>query len=90
MSEPYLTMTEIEKQYPNEWVLIADPTHRRRSLEVTGGRVVVHCADRADFIRRVGEWDEPGYKRAAVQYVGKFPEEDDAADLPAEPEPALR
>jgi hypothetical protein len=89
MSEPYLTWAEIEAKYMNQWVLIADATHRRRSLELTGGRVVIHCADRAEFLRRVGEWDEPGCKLAAVEYVGKFPEEEPEL-LPAEPEPVSR
>jgi hypothetical protein len=80
MSEPYMTMAEIEAKYPNEWVLIANPTKRRRSLEVSGGHVVLHCADRAEFLRQVAEWDDPEVKHLASQYIGKFPEETD--DLP--------
>lgn len=77
MREPYLTMAEIERQYPNEWVLIDSPTTRGKLLEVTGGHVVLHCADRAEFLRRVEEWDGSGSRLSAVRYVGRFPEEND-------------
>ena len=85
MTEPYLTWAEIEKRYPNEWVLVADPTHPRRSLEVTGGRVVIHCADRAEFLRRVSEGDDAGCTSFAVRYAGPFPETVGEV-IPAEPE----
>jgi hypothetical protein len=85
MAEPYLTMAEIEAKYPNEWVLIANPTSRRRSLEVTGGHVVLHCADRAEFLRRVAEWYDPEIKHLATRYIGKFPDEIGEL-LPVEPE----
>jgi hypothetical protein len=84
MAEPYMTMAEIEAKYPNEWVLIANPTKRGRSLEVTGGQVVLHCVDRAEFLRRVAEWNDPEVRHLASQYIGKFPEEADEL-LPVEP-----
>lgn len=89
MTEPYLTMAEIEAKYPNEWVLIASPTTRRRSLAPTGGVVVLHCADRTEFIRRVAEWDNPTVRHYAIEYTGTFPEESDEL-IPAEPEPILK
>ena len=91
MSEPYLTMAEIEVRYPNQWVLIANPTRRRRrrSLAPTGGHVVVHAADRAEFYRLWGAWKDKSIRSFAVQYVGKFPEEEDEI-LPAEVEVTQR
>lgn len=86
MSEPYLTMAEIEVRYPNQWVLIANPTRRGRSLAPTGGQVVVHAADRAEFERLWDEWDGQA-PHLAVQYVGKFPDELDEP-VPAESEVA--
>ncbi len=77
MAEPYMTMVEIEAKYPNEWVLIAAATTASGSQEVTGGRVVLHSADRADFLRRVEEWRDDLGKLAAVQYVGVFPDENE-------------
>jgi hypothetical protein len=87
MNEPYLTMAEIEAKYPNEWVLISNPKLTRYQ-EVLGGQVVLHCADRAEFLRRVGEWDGGGTKLAAVRYAGRFPDEDDEP-LPVESEPGV-
>jgi hypothetical protein len=89
MGEPYLTWAEIEKTYANEWVLIAEPKVGRYQA-VLGGRVVVHCADRAEFLRRINETpDEPGVSLYAVRYAGKFPEEQEEI-IPAEPELARR
>jgi hypothetical protein len=75
MGEPYRTMAEIERAYPNEWVLIDAPTTDGNSLEVTGGHVVLHCADRVEFLRRVGEWNGSEGKLLAVRYAGTFPED---------------
>jgi hypothetical protein len=75
MAEPYMTMAEIEAKYPNEWVLLAHATTRRGSQELTGGRVVIHCADRAEFLRQVGEWTGDAGPLGAVEYIGVFPEE---------------
>lgn len=68
MAEPYMTMAEIEAKYPNEWVFLANPTSRGKSLEVTGGCVVLHCTDRAEFIRRV--FDFPEVKDGALLFTG--------------------
>jgi hypothetical protein len=83
MAEPYMTMAEIEAKFLNEWVLIDKPTSAPGSLAVSGGVVVFHCRDRAEFIRRV--FDFPEVRDGAIQYVGRFPEPDDEV-IPAEPE----
>ncbi len=83
MSEPYMTMAEIEAKYPNEWVLIDKPTSEAGSLAVTGGVIVFHCRDRAEFIRRV--FDFPEVRDGAVQFVGRFPDTDDEI-ISVEPE----
>jgi hypothetical protein len=83
MNEPYMTMAEIEAKYPNEWVLIDKPTSERDSLTVTGGTVVFHCHDRAEFIRRV--FDFPEVRDGAIQYIGRFPDPDDEV-IPVEQE----
>ena len=86
MAEPYLTMAEIEAKYPNEWVLIANPKMGKKHEWVLGGTVVVHSADRAEFLRLVGEWDDPAVKHVASWYTGK----ETVDDLePAEPEPGV-
>jgi hypothetical protein len=77
MAEPYMTMAEIEAKYPNQWVLIDNPKVNRRQ-EIVGGHVVLHCADRAEFLRRVGDGEGTlTGKLAAVRYAGRFPEDDE-------------
>ena len=58
MSEQYLTMAEIKAKYPNEWVFLDKPTTNRGSLDLTGGRVVYHSADHAEFLRRIFDFPE--------------------------------
>ena len=86
MNEPYLTMAEIEAKYLNQWVLIANPTKRRKSEAVTGGHVVIHCADRIEYFRLLAEWNDPEITSLATLFAGKFPEGD---DVPLGIEPAL-
>jgi hypothetical protein len=75
MSEPYLTMAEIEAKYPNQWVLLDKPT-LGRSEKITGGHVVAHCADRAEFVRRFEEIVDSLSDRIASWYTGSFPPEE--------------
>ena len=69
MTMIYQTMAEIERAYPNEWVLIDRPQSRPGSLELVGGYVVMHAADRDEFDRRLA--DHPEVTRGAVHYTGK-------------------
>ena len=69
MSEPYLTMAEIEAKYPNEWVLIDRPKYRSQFQELLGGRVLWHAADRDEFDRRLFDFPEMG--DCAIRYNGQ-------------------
>lgn len=69
MSEPYLTMAEIEAKYPNQWVLIDQVKHRKGYQDLLGGRVLWHAADRDEFDRRLFDFPEMG--DCAVLYMGK-------------------
>ena len=72
MYGPYLTIAEIEAKYPNEWVLLAEPAKRLNSLQVTGGCVLTHSADREEFDRRLLELTKsPELGDIAVFYTGK-------------------
>lgn len=84
MAEPHMTMAEIGAKYPTEWVLIANPTQRRwtwfasRAEQIkwgnlTGGTVVFHSPDRAEFRKVVGDWDDPVVEHTASLYMGTFP-----------------
>jgi hypothetical protein len=71
MGEQYLTMADIEKLYPNEWVLIDRPTSDRRTGRVSGGHVVMHTRSRDEFDRRLIDNNEfPQVVRCAIFYVG--------------------
>lgn len=85
MAGPYLTMAEIEAKYPNEWVFLANPKVSKRR-EILGGVILLHSPDWAEYLRMVGEWDDPDVKHIASWYTGK----DAGDDLePAEPEPEV-
>jgi hypothetical protein len=85
MAEPYMTMAEIEAKYPNEWVLIDNPKLTRYQ-EVLAGVVVMHSADRAEFHRRLAEWDDSPSKHLVIWFTGKFPTPE---LLPVEPQPGV-
>jgi hypothetical protein len=74
MSEPYLTIAEIEAQYPNEWVLIANPK-KDRSNRVVGGFVILHAPTRDEYYRLIEEWDDPDVKHTAALYTGPLESE---------------
>ena len=78
MGERYMTMAEIEKAYPNEWVLIDRPTAKRRNpADVTGGYVVLHTPDRDEIDRRLlANMGENELRHFAVFYIGEPPEVD--------------
>ena len=73
MYGPYLTMTELKAKYPNEWILLANPTKARRAGgEVTGGYLILHAPDRAEFYRLVDGWDDPEIKHLAWWWTGEI------------------
>ena len=85
MTEPYMTMSEIEAKYPNQWVLIDEPKLSRYQ-EVLAGTVLIHCADRTEFERRLAAWDDAEGKRLAIWFTGKYPAEE---VVPIEPQPGV-
>lgn len=59
MGEHYQTMAEIEKLYPNEWVLIDRPRKGRSPEIVLGGYVIYHGPDKAALEDKVGALPTP-------------------------------
>jgi hypothetical protein len=53
MTEPYLTIAELEQRFPNEWVMLRDPRVNRRTQAVLGGYLLFHSGDRAEFDRLI-------------------------------------
>jgi hypothetical protein len=71
MSE-VLTIEEINRRFPNEWVLIGDPD-TNESLEVLSGTVLCHGKDRDEVYQAA--IDLPSPKRIATHYTGELFEE---------------
>jgi hypothetical protein len=64
----YLSTTEIEALYPNEWVF-ADQSDAPKQHEPFSGRVVWHHPDRDEFDR--GLETHRHVTRGAIWYTGK-------------------
>jgi hypothetical protein len=85
MYGPYLTMAELKAKYPDEWVYLAHPT-TTRNHDVTGGHVILHHRDRAEYLRLLDECPEfPEVRHFASWYLGE--PEDDFELLPADVDP---
>ncbi len=70
MTAEIMTMSEIEEQFDNEWVLVEDPELDRNN-KVVRGRVLVHSKNRND-IDAVAIRLRP--KRSAFLYTGPPPD----------------
>ncbi len=64
--EQEMTVQEIESQFDDEWVLVADPETDAR-LRVLSGKVVCHSKDRDEVYRRMVALRLPDY---AELYTG--------------------
>ena len=65
-----VTISEIERQFDSEWVLIGDP-QTDQNLEVQAGKVLWHSKDRDEVYRKAVELRP---RRFAMLYTGKMPE----------------
>jgi hypothetical protein len=66
-----LTISEIETQFPSEWILLVVP-ETDESLAVLGGTVRWHSTDRDAVYRKAVELRP---QRFAVVYTGEIPED---------------
>lgn len=64
-----LTIDEIDRQFPDEWVLIGDP-EKDESGRVVRGQVLCHSSDR-DIV--YDEAVQTPYTRIATHFTGKVP-----------------
>ena len=67
-----LQMTEIEKQFDSEWVLLAEP-ETDEQLNVLNGKVLYHHRDRLTFDQEVSKFMHPA-ESSRVIYVGETEE----------------
>ena len=66
-----LTISQIEKRFEAEWVLVEDP-QTNEALEVQAGRVRWHSKDRDEVYRKAVELRP---RRFAMLYTGRMPED---------------
>jgi hypothetical protein len=64
-----LTVTEIQSQFPSEWVLVENP-NTNDSFEVQSGNVLYHSKDRDEVYRKAVELRP---KKFAMLYTGGIP-----------------
>lgn len=65
-----LTIDEIKSRFDAEWILVEDPELSEK-LEVMGGKVLYHSADRDEVYRKATELRP---KHSAYLYTGRMPE----------------
>lgn len=70
MTDTILSLAEIEKQFPEQWVLVENP-QTDESLEVKGGKVRWHGSDREEAYRQAAELRP---RRFAMLFTGSIPE----------------
>lgn len=76
-----LTIDEINKRYPEEWVLIGDPV-TDDSLEVLSGTVLFHGKDRQEMYRAAKSFSSPSSPpRFATHYTGDIVDPDTVSVL---------
>ncbi len=72
MSQPYMTIAEIEAQFPNQWVLVNELKKDRDGL-AEGGRVVAHDSNRDSVYSAAAAIPVP--RDIAVFHTGPIPED---------------
>lgn len=65
-----LSISQIERQFESEWILVEDP-QTNEAREVQSGKVRWHSKDREEVYRQAIELRP---KRFAMLYTGKMPE----------------
>ncbi|NQS97182.1 MAG: hypothetical protein HQ591_01900 [candidate division Zixibacteria bacterium] len=63
-----LSMSQIEKNFHDEWVLIEDP-ETTDTLQIKSGKVLWHSKDEDEVLRKFGELSP---KHSAIIYIGRI------------------
>lgn len=64
-----MTLSQIERQFESEWVLVENP-ETNQNLELQAGEVLWHSKDRDEVYRKAVELRP---RRFAMLYTGKMP-----------------
>ena len=65
----YQSFEQIKAQFPNEWVLLANP--ERRHTTVLGGIVIYHSKDRKE-VCYIGKDKTEGFAKITLAYTGEL------------------
>lgn len=71
--EEFMSMEDMKKNYPDEWVLLGNP--QKEEGKVLGGIVLFHSKDKRDLAKNGSELVKP-YDSATHIYTGEFPKND--------------
>jgi hypothetical protein len=72
MGESYMTIADIEKAYPQEWVLV-DKLKKGRNGFAVGGVVVAHGTDKEAVLMEMDKLPRP--LDVAFYYTGPIPDD---------------
>jgi len=66
-----LKINDIKNLYPNEWVLIGNPTMDESNIEVLSGIPIYHSKDKKE-VCYIGREKTSDYKKITLIYTGTF------------------
>ncbi len=67
MQHTFISIEELRKRYPDEWVLLGDPEIQNTS--VLGGVVLYHSKDKKE-VCYIGRDKTAGYSTVTIAYAG--------------------
>jgi hypothetical protein len=70
MENEVLNFDQIKLKFPNEWVLLGNPTIEK--LKVKSGIVILHNSDKRELAKNRPEWWKI-FKSSTTVYTGEFP-----------------
>ena len=71
ITDETMTLSEIEEEFDNEWVLVEDPEYSQNN-EVVRGKVLFHSKNRDEMYAKAMQLRP---KRSASLYTGPVPDE---------------
>jgi hypothetical protein len=66
-----LNITDIKKLYPNEWVLLGNPTMDNTKIDVLAGIPIFHSQDKKE-VCYIGRDKTSEYNKITLIYTGSF------------------
>ena len=67
MDKTYITLDELKKLYPDEWVLLGNP--QMKNISVLGGVVLYHSKDKKE-VCYIGRDKTAGFSTVTIAFAG--------------------